>query len=155
MKRWIVLALVLGLFAIMPSSSAHQVSVSDPDDSAGRLDLKSVAFSHGSGKITLDICTYETWQVGVLAAPNNLTVRMKTGATSAEVAVIRAVDGELKGRMTHLEDGEKQGSTPMTVTKTSGPCVRATVDYQGPQASNYSGRSRDRDRRDHTSRRNH
>ena len=60
-----VITLVLGLVAGMVPAGAHTLTVSDPDDTGGKLDVREAALFHqGSGgdlKYIWIIRTYERW----------------------------------------------------------------------------------------------
>lgn len=70
MKSWIAGFVVC--FLLIPAANAHQIEKSDPDDTRGRLDMKSVDVDRSGGTLFVVIKMYERWRNSDIGPFNGL-----------------------------------------------------------------------------------
>lgn len=114
--------------ALVLAVPAAGTTITDPNDVAGKLDLRSVAGTQSeSGLLTVTIKTWGKWTNGVLPASgsvNRLHVLFDTdldGATEYRARIV-----SVGGALVAVISGQGQNYEPLPVTRVSGTTVRFT-----------------------------
>ena len=137
-RRFAVLAAVL--VALVAATSAWAASIGDPNDTPGKLDLRTVTGVRSeAGLLTVTLRTWGTWPNSALPAngsPNRLFALFSTDGDNAVEYQARIVS--VGGALVAVVSGQGNNFEPVPVTRLSGSKVRFTfpedvlVDHEGP-----------------------
>lgn len=124
-RRFAVLAVLVALVA---TTSAWAASAGDPNDTPGKLDLRTVAGVRGeTGLLTVTLTTWNAWSNGILPAsgsPNRLFALFSTDGDNAVEYQARIVS--VGGALVAVVSGQGNQFEPVPVTRLSGTKVRFT-----------------------------
>lgn len=126
MRRRLALALLAVVALPAAAAAAWGASASDPNDTPGKLDLRTVTATRSASDIvTVTVRTWDSWQKGDLpqsGSPNRLLVLFNTDADGTAEYTARIVN--LGGSLVALLSGQGQQFEPLPVTRPSGAKAR-------------------------------
>jgi hypothetical protein len=124
-RRFTVLAV---LVALVTATSASAASIGDPNDTPGKLDLRTVTGVRSqAGLLTVTLRTWNSWSNGTLPAsnsPNRLYALFSIDADNAVEYQARIVS--VGGALVAVVSGQGNQFEPVPVTRLSATKVRFT-----------------------------
>jgi hypothetical protein len=124
-RRFAVLAVLVSL---VTATSAWAASVGDPNDTPGKLDLRTVTGVRSeAGLLTVTIRTWNAWSNSTLPAsgsPNRLFALFSTDGDNAVEYQARIVS--VGGALVAVVSGQGNQFEPVPVTRLSGTRIRFT-----------------------------
>jgi hypothetical protein len=123
MRLRLVVTIVVG--SLVTAGAALAAYATDPNDTAGKLDLRRVTGTRTAGIVTVTVRTWDSWQKGVLpqaGSPNRLFVLFDADGDGAAEYRARVVNAG--GALVALLTGEGQQFEPVPITRSSGVQIR-------------------------------
>jgi hypothetical protein len=125
----LVASVVLGLVPTSPSALAHTFTKTDGNDSAGRLDLKSVSVRHKGASLEYTFTTYERWKANASLIDSFFLIAIdEQGDGTPNKCAFVYYHGGLRGELTNCL---KKYISALRVSKPSGTTARLTYPAGG------------------------